>query len=128
MTATLLIADDNPAKIALLQKYLDAVNWDAPVLIAETSDDAMTLIDSTPTIGFGLIDFYIPSQNGPAIIRYLKTANPSARIALVSSGKEPRNLEEAKMAGAETSICTHDPAQIVERDLTRLLKDWKVSL
>ncbi len=84
----------------------------------------MSLIDQHPDISAAFIDYYIPSENGPAIIRYLKVKNPQARIALVSSADSRKNSEEAKAAGAEAVICTSDQADEVESTILGLLKEW----
>ncbi len=125
MRESLLIADDSAEKMALMQHFLQKARWDGPILLAETSDDAMLIIDENPDIGFGLIDFYIPSQNGPTIIHHLKSVNPSARIALVSSSSQQKNVEEARMAGAEAFICTTHPGDQVETAMMELLEEWK---
>jgi DNA-binding NarL/FixJ family response regulator len=75
-------------------------------------------------ITHALIDFYIPSEHGPAIMRYLKKNNPNARIALVSSSDKPENIDEAKAAGAESCICTSWQSDEVERAFGDVLRGW----
>lgn len=124
MTKPLLIADDSPGKIVLLQHFLNKAKWDGPVLVAQTSEEAIELIDKHADIGFGFIDYYIPSDNGPAIIHHLKEIHPSARVALVSSSDAQSNYDEARAAGAETCVCTGYQADHVERTLMELLEEW----
>lgn len=125
MMSALLIADDSEQKIALLQLMLRHAKWQGEVLIAKTTEEAADLI-ATHDIGFGLIDYYIPSQNGPFIIRALKEKNPDARVALVSSADNKKNFDEAKEAGAETCICTTYASDEVEREFMTLLSDWLI--
>lgn len=125
MTAPLLIADDSEGKILLLRAALRSAQWEGDVLIAKTMEEAFVLIDAHPDIGFGMIDYYIPSENGPAIIRRLKEMNPDARIALVSSSDNKTNAQEAKDAGAEVCICTSNEASVVERTLQEVITEWK---
>lgn len=125
MRQPLLIADDTLQKITLMQHFLQKARWDGPILIAQTSDDAMLIIDENPDIGFGLIDFYIPLHNGPSIIHHLKSANPLARVALVSSSNQQQNCDEARLAGAEACICTTFRSDEVERRMMELLEEWK---
>lgn len=119
----LLIADDSDGKIELMKLMLRHAKWEGEILIAKTSEEATDLI-ATHDIGFGLIDFYIPSQNGPSIIQALKQKNPAARVALVSSADNKRNFDEAKEAGAEACICTTYASDEVERALMELLGNW----
>lgn len=119
----LLIADDNAHKTMLMQGMLHRMKWKGDVLIATTTEDAKKLIDEQE-IGFGLIDYYIPTENGPSVIAYLKSKNPNARIALVSSSDKIANFDEAKAVGAEACICTGYEADEVERKFVEVLNDW----
>lgn len=128
MNTTFLIADDSPQKIQMLQHFLQQARWEGAILVAETTEDAMQLIDEYPDIGFAFVDYYMPSENGPAVIHHLKTMNPLARIALVSSSDSKSNADEAKAAGAETTLCTTYQADMVEKAMRELLEEWKSSL
>lgn len=123
MNKTLLIADDSPHKMILMKGMLHRAGWEGEILEALTTEEAKKIIDERE-IGFAMIDFYIPSENGPALIGYLKAKNPNARIALVSSSDKYDNLEEARGAGAEECICTSYPADEVEQKFTELLAEW----
>lgn len=124
MTA-LLIADDSAAKIMLLQSLVRHVHWEGEVLIAETTAEAMRLIREHD-IGFGFIDYYIPSENGPAIIRALKAARPESRCVLVSSSDQQKNIEEAQAAGAEGFVCTSWEGDRAEKAILDILEQWKL--
>lgn len=126
MHDTLLIADDSEHKILLMNGMLNRKGWTGEILQAATTDDAKRLIDEHD-IGFALIDFYIPRENGPALIGYLKEKNPDARIALVSSSDSYENTEAARGAGAETCICTSHPADEVEQKFMELLEEWMMT-
>ncbi|HVW66466.1 MAG TPA: response regulator [Candidatus Peribacteraceae bacterium] len=124
MTKVLLIADDSPQKIVLLQHFLHKAKWNGEIVTAETSEEAMTLIDEKD-IGFAFIDYYIPSENGPAIIAYLKGKHPSAHAALVSSSDKKSNFDEATAAGAEACLCTTYQADEVEKAVMEVIEEWK---
>ena len=119
-----LIADDSPGKMLMLQAFLKKAQWEGEVLTAETAEEAEEIVEEHPEIGFAFIDYYIPSKNGPWIIRMLKTKNPTARIALVTSSERKDNQEEAIAAGAEKCICTSYEAEIVEREVMNVLSEW----
>jgi DNA-binding NarL/FixJ family response regulator len=118
-----LIADDSPNKIALLTAMLHRAGWKEPILHAETTEDAIRLIDEGD-IGYAFVDYYMPSAHGPAVIAHLKEKNPAARIALVSSSDNSENAEEAHRAGAEASICTSWPADEVESAILGRVGEW----
>lgn len=120
----LLIADDSPGKMAFLAALVKHAKWEGDVAFAGTTEQAMKVIDEKG-IGYAFVDYYIPSANGPAVIRHLKKKNPAARVALVSSSDKAANQEEAKAAGAEACVCTSDQADMVQKALLDLLEEWK---
>ena len=122
---TFLIVDDSREKILFLRNMLKRAGWEGVVLEAMTTEEAKATIDAHREITAAFVDYYIPSENGPAVIAYLKEKNPQARIALVSSGDSTKNSEEAKRAGAESVICTSYQSDIVERTILKLLLVWK---
>ena len=121
---TFLIADDSPGKIHFLRSMLARAAWNGDVLIAETTEDAIRLIDAHPNISAAFIDYYIPSGNGPSVIAHLKKKNPAAKIALVSSADSAKNSAQARDAGAEAVVCTSYQSNVVERTLLDLLQSW----
>lgn len=119
---TLLIADDSPHKIDLMRMMLQKAHWAGDIVIAHTSKEAFDLI-AKHDIAHAFVDYYIPSKNGPAIIRELKETHPTARIALVSSSDNKSNFDEATAAGAESCICTTYQSDEVERGFMELLNE-----
>lgn len=118
-----LIADDSDAKLMLLKAVLRHAKWDGEILIAKTTEEAEKLI-ADRDIGFAFIDFYIPSKNGPSVIRALKMKNPAAHVALVSSSEQQKNIDEANAAGAERFVCTTWEGDRAERVLLDILEQW----
>ena len=118
-----LIADDSLEKTRLILAAIHATEWDIEVVTAVTSEEAYKIMKKR-RVDFAFVDYYIPNMNGPWIIERLKGRNPDARIALVSSSKKPSNLAEATEAGAETTVCTSDPAHVVAERLDTLLREW----
>jgi response regulator of citrate/malate metabolism len=123
-----LIADDSHGKIELLKHCVKSAQWPGEILIAMTTEEAMRLIDARPDIIGASIDYYIPSQNGPAIIQYLKKKIPNAHVALVSSAESEKNKAEGIAAGAEAFVCTTWQSDIVEQSLVDLFKQWRMDI
>ncbi len=123
--ASFLIADDSPEKTAMLLSLLQREGWPGRTFTAVTTEEAKRIIDREPEITGAFIDYYIPSENGPAVIRYLTSAHPRSRSALVSSSDFDRNCREALQAGAETTVCTSYDAERVESVLLALLREWR---
>lgn len=122
---TFLIADDSPDKILMLRHFLKLAKWEGEVLTASTCDQAYRIIDMHPAIAAAFIDYYIPADNGPAIIRRLKTANPACRVALVSSAENEANAAQARAAGAEAVVCSTHRSDLVEKQILDLLQEWQ---
>ncbi|MEQ1849624.1 MAG: response regulator [Candidatus Peribacteraceae bacterium] len=118
-----LIADDSPHKMQMLLGVLERSDWRGEILTAETTEEAMKIIDERK-IDAAFVDYYIPSALGPAIITHLKSKNPSARIALVTSSPSERVAHDGSNAGAEAVVCTSHEAAAVEKQLLHLLDDW----
>lgn len=121
---TFLIADDSHGKIDFLRSMLSRVGWNGDIVVAETTEEAMRLIDTHPHISAAFIDYYIPSENGPSVIAYLKKRNPAAKIALVSSADSAKNSKQARDAGAEAVVCTSFRSDVVEQAIVDLLHSW----
>lgn len=119
---TLLIADDSRAKIDLIVAMLGRFHWRGDAIVAMTTEQAEELM--WEDVGYAFIDYYIPSKNGPALMKFLKEKNPNIRIALVSSSDKPENFEAARKAGAEACICTSWTADRVESKFEEVLKSW----
>ncbi|OGJ64101.1 hypothetical protein A3C37_04270 [Candidatus Peribacteria bacterium RIFCSPHIGHO2_02_FULL_53_20] len=119
-----LIADDSDAKQLMLEGFLRHNHWKVDLLHAMTTEEAKKLIDKHPDIAFAFIDYEMPTENGPAVIRYLKKINPVARIALISSSDSDRYVTDAKTAGAEVCICTSYQSDVVQEEIGGLIESW----
>lgn len=93
------------------------------VVLAKTTEESKALIDAK-NIDFAFIDYEMPTEDGPAIISYLKSKNPSAHIALVSASNSQRYQEESTAAGAESYICTTFEEDVVLKNISDLLNKW----
>jgi CheY-like chemotaxis protein len=121
---TFLIADDSPDKIVMLRGILKSCGWDGDILIANTTEQAFETIESVKAIDAAFIDYYIPSRNGPAIIKHLRTTFPACHIALVSSADNEWNFQQAREAGADATVCS-TMADSEER-LRELVSEWRM--
>lgn len=125
MTA-FLIADDSQGKVTMIKVLLRHVQWTGEVFVAETTEEAIRLIDLHPEIRFAFIDYYIPSSYGPSVIRYLTMKNKDTHCALVSSSDSTKNAAEAREAGAEAVLCTSYQSDEVEKSILELLRSWLI--
>lgn len=94
------------------------------LVIANSTEQAKALID-THDFEFAFIDYEMPSEDGPAVIAYLREKQPRARIALQTSADSEEYEHNAREAGAEEFICTSYPTDEVEARVMGVLEKWK---
>lgn len=121
----LLIADDSDAKQMMLTGLVHHHHWMVDILTASSTIEAKQTIDKNRDIAFAFVDYEMPTENGPAVIAYLKKTNPAARIVLVSSDDNARYQKNAKEAGAEKYICTSYQSDVVEREILAAIEEWR---
>ena len=127
MKPLFLIADDLESKRDFLKRIV-LRNLDTEILTADSTEQAHELITEHVEFFAAFIDYEIPTENGPAIIKHLKKHNPDCLIALVSSADSEKYKENAKKAGAEAFVCTSWPLDKVEMELNLLLAEWKAQM
>ncbi|OYW78350.1 MAG: PleD family two-component system response regulator, partial [Asticcacaulis sp. 32-58-5] len=80
MTAKVLVVDDTPANVKLLQAKLEADYYD--VIVAETGDEAISkAVTEQPDII--LLDVMMPGMDGYATCRWLKEHAATSHIPII---------------------------------------------
>ncbi|MDA1293016.1 MAG: response regulator [bacterium] len=121
-----LIADDSDAKALWLEAMVKKSGFAGTVMRARNTDDAKELIDEhLPEAAF--IDYEMPSENGPAVIAYLREKVPQAKIAMASSSNSDRYQAEAQEAGSDAYICTSFAEEEVVTSVMHTLLEWQNS-
>mgnify|MGYP001106026696 CR=1 FL=1 len=120
-----LIADDNDAKANWLEAMVEKSGIAEAVIRARTTEEAKELIDSRKPEG-AFIDYEMPSEDGPAVIAYLLTNVPSAKVAMVSSSNSSEYHADAEAAGALSYICTSFEEEDVVEKVMDTLEEWKL--
>ena len=81
---TILIAEDEPSLIELLQKILKAAGYN--LLVAENGKKALEIADKhKPNIDLLLSDIVMPEMSGVELAKALKAKHPESRIILTSA-------------------------------------------
>lgn len=120
---TFLIADDSDGKATMLEAVVLRWSKAERILRAKTTEEAKKLIDAHP-LAWAFIDYEMPSENGPAVIAYLREKQPHCRIAMVSSSNSGAYKHDAAKAGAEAYVCSSFDADEVENALNDVLHEW----
>ncbi len=127
MKPLFLIADDSIPKTYFLKSLIKKADFPADMLFAQNTTDAKKLIDENPGISFGFIDYEMPQDNGPSVIKYLKEKNPDARIALVTAYGSEKYHDDGTAAGAEEFVCTTWAEDDVARKIAEILDSWRIT-
>ena len=104
----LLIAEDNPADVGLIQLALRTHGISAPKLhIVQDGEAAIRFIeqleaDSTPCPSLAIFDLNLPRIGGDQVLRRLRASEKwrSVPVIIVSSSLSPRDREDAIGLGA----------------------------
>ena len=119
-----LIADDSEAKTMMLEALIGKSGLKAKIIKAKTTETAKQRIGEQKKIDFAFVDYEIPSELGPAIIKALKGENPACRIALVSASDSEEYRTDAMAAGAESYVCTSFGTDDIEKQILGLIEEW----
>lgn len=123
MKPLFLLADDFAPKRSFLQSFIEK-QLDVELLLATTSEEAFERIHEHMEITFAFIDYEIPTQNGPSIIKELTKQHPNCKVALVTASPGETYKQNALDAGATGYICTTWPLDQTESAITHLLDQW----
>lgn len=124
---TMLIADDLPSKLFMLETLVKKSGIAEKILTAKNTDDAKKLIDENH-IDCAFIDYEMPSEDGPAVIRYLHSKNPHALICLETASDNETYEHNGYEAGAAEFICTSYAEEEVVEKINRVLDLWKAEI
>ena len=118
-----LIADDSDGKMMLLEALIKKSGLEVDIYWARSTEIAKKLIDEHKP-AFAFIDYEMPTELGPAVIKYLRKAVPEAKIAMVSSSNSEKYQSDAADAGADTYICSSFEPDLVAENVLNLLLEW----
>ena len=114
--ATCLVADDHPAVLDSVARYLDQNGFEV-VACATRGDDALAMIaQEQPAIA--LLDVRMSSLTGIEVARRASLVAPETRIALFTGSGDRAMLERALDAGARAFILKEAPMSELLRALT----------
>ncbi len=101
---TILIADDNPQILELLEAYLESLG--ATIVTVRDGEAALESVNSSPP-NLVLLDVMMPRKSGFEVCRTLKAddATRAIPIIMVTALNEPGDMERAKECGADHALC-----------------------
>lgn len=119
-----LVADDSATKAQYLMNLVDRHLDEIHLIGAMTTEEAKEAIDANPDIIAAFIDYEIPTENGPAVIRYIKEKLPKCLVACVTGSSREEHRQNATGAGADKFVCTAIRSDQLEKTLSDILLEW----
>ena len=107
--APVLIVDGHPQMTAMLQRYLARQRIDTQA--ASSLADAHTVL-AQQTFGVVLTDAFLPSEDGLALLRYIRQTVPSTCSILMTAFRAPALWQQALAGGAYA--CLAKPFRLQE--------------
>ncbi len=119
---TILLIEDNPGDILLIQQILTATIASVEIRLAMDGEQALRMLaDPEFKPDLIILDLNIPKVPGIAILAQCK---PSAPVVVFSSSSNPTEIERAKELGVRESV--HKPIDFDEFDrvVKRIIQNW----
>ncbi len=112
----LLIVDDEPSLLGLLQRYLERLGYETDV--AATPEAALAHFESDPAkYACVLTDLKLPGMNGEEMLERMRALRPNLR-ALISSG-QPYQPQSANIGFLQKPYLPAMLAEALERVLRK---------
>jgi DNA-binding NarL/FixJ family response regulator len=112
---TCVVADDHPAVLESISRYLDA-NDVRVVGRARHGDEAVALVEAQRPM-LALLDMRMPRLNGTAVVRRLARTTPQCSCVVYSGFGDGALLTEALDAGARGFVLKEAPLESLIRAL-----------
>ncbi|MBI4518337.1 MAG: response regulator [Deltaproteobacteria bacterium] len=81
MSPTILVVDDNPDSVTILQSILATRGY--TVLVAESGPAALRLVEGDPRPDLILLDVMMPEMNGLEVLQRIKEKHATAKIPVI---------------------------------------------
>ena len=118
--ARILVIDDNPHVVDILDRYLREEGYG--VLGALTSDEGLKLaILARPELV--LLDIALPGTNGIELLKRIRSTNPTARVIMVTGNIDPALARKALELGALAYIDKPFDLAYLKRVIALALRD-----
>ncbi len=98
----ILIVDDNPGDLKLVEHYLKKAGYD-DLLTAATGKEGLTKArDQHPDIV--IVDTLLPDMNGFEVVKAYKHTNGSKKAIMVTGSIDALDAEKARLCGADDYV------------------------
>jgi CheY-like chemotaxis protein len=105
----IVIIEDNPADVFLIQDALTVNDISAKVLVVRDGEEAIRLVswvdsdDSAPLPELFLLDLNIPTKNGEEVLAHIRNSRRSrdTPVVIITSSDSPKDRAKTSALGAD---------------------------
>lgn len=112
----ILLVEDNADDVMLVQRAFRKANLLAPLAVVSDGEAAIRFLSGDmefadrsrfPLPSLVLLDFKLPRKNGVEVLQWMRSRHElnCLPVVVLTSSQEPRDLERAYAAGANSFLC-----------------------
>jgi two-component system response regulator len=133
--APLLLVDDSPDEMMLMQMGLKRAGITLPQVIAQSGDEALDYLfargahagrDTSLLPRLVLMDLHMPGKSGVDVLREIR-ANPATaqvKVVIFSSSEDPNEMIDAHDSGANSFLCKPLSVVGLQNTIKQIRKFW----
>lgn len=133
--APLLLVDDSPDEMMLMQMGLKRAGIVLPQVIAQSGDEALDYLfargahsgrDTSLQPRLVLMDLHMPGKSGVDVLREIR-ANPATakiKVVIFSSSEDPKEMIDAHDSGANSFLCKPLSVVGLQNTIKQIRKFW----
>jgi two-component system response regulator len=133
--APILLVDDSPDEIMLMQMGLKRAGITLPQVVAKNGDEALDYLfargahagrDLSLQPRLVLMDLHMPGKSGVDVLREIR-ANPGTakvRVVIFSASEDPKEMIDAHDSGANSFLCKPLSVTGLQNTIKQIRKFW----
>jgi len=123
-TITLLIIDDDPSYVAIVQHLLSKYQGKRfEVVWKQDGASALKELEQNGAIDLVLVDYYLPEQNGLEVTKSIREKNTTIPVIFITSSRDFRLAIEAMKYGVEDYMVKDDAVDsVLPRTIVNILE------
>ncbi len=127
-TINILLVEDNPADVRIVQEMIQDAELDAQLTIAKDGDEALSYLnDGAERPDLVLVDLKLPKLGGLDLLKFIKEDGLKIKVVILTGSIYDMDRKEAHKLGVDTYLIK--PISMAEFDRTTLvLKEIMSSL
>jgi two-component system response regulator len=133
--APLLLVDDSPDELVLMQMGLKRAGIDVPQVVVSSGNEALDYLfargahagrDTSVQPRLVLMDLHMPGKSGVDVLREIRANPATARLKVVifSASEDPAEIIDAHAHGANSYLCKPLSVTGMQNTIKQIRKFW----